>query len=191
MANTIEFTRDLEKGKAGERLFAQHISNSAYLEDVSDDVEWQRVDVDFIVVPYASEDDLYTVDVKNSLRNGKVILEMSSNKKRGWWNYSTAERFAFVNTDNSEVHIIKRKDIEKYLKYCNTLLYYCSSSELLNFSSNTCNTIEEEYTRYNPQYKYDKGGWKLCFISLSELLSFIEEEETRRMELEEKFNKVC
>ena len=81
MSSSIQFMKDLEKGKVREELFMAWCDNRGlkYL-DVRDDEDYRAIDVDFLIHDIFS-DTYIPIDVKCcSLKKGAIMVEMTSGK---------------------------------------------------------------------------------------------------------------
>ena len=94
------FQQQLKEGKTGEELVYNWLTSRGYhVYDVSDDVDWQAKDVDFLAF---SADDVLKIEVKkdnNANWTGNVICELVSNMKTGkdgWWLTCKADRLIVV-----------------------------------------------------------------------------------------------
>lgn len=94
------FQQQLKEGKTGEELVYNWLTNRGYhVYDVSDDVDWQKKDVDFLAF---SADNILKIEVKkdnNANWSGNVICELISNMetgKDGWFRTCKADRLIVV-----------------------------------------------------------------------------------------------
>lgn len=94
------FQEQLKEGKVGETLVYNWLTSRGYhVYDVSNDVDWQAKDVDFLAF---SADDVLKIEVKkdnNANWSGNVICELTSDMKTGkdgWFRTCKADRLIVV-----------------------------------------------------------------------------------------------
>lgn len=121
MAN--DFYNDVRRGKVGETLFANaYAAAGNKVEDVSDNIDYRRRDIDFIVSNKSGQKT--TIEIKTeeaSEYTGNVFIEYynTNNVKRGldgWFKYCEAEYIGFVQPHNKRVFIVSLDDLKKNIE---------------------------------------------------------------------------
>lgn len=116
------FKDDLEVGKRAEKLVAAALAARGHkVIDVSDDREYQRRDIDFILESPNGQQT--TLEVKNDLRSdqtGNVFIETYSannysRKGAGWYYYCDATYLAFVQEKKGIAHIVAFAELQSYI----------------------------------------------------------------------------
>ena len=128
MSNSIQFMKDLQKGKQREELFMKWCDNRGlkYL-DVRDDEYYRAIDVDFLIHVHDIFSDTYVpIDVKCcSLKKGSIMVEMTSGKygNSGWFEHGKAEWYVYTaplqSTDGYLILTLRKTWIEEWIGYYN------------------------------------------------------------------------
>ena len=130
MAN--DFYNDIRRGKVGEKLFADAYARAGHkVEDVSDNLDYRRRDIDFIVSNKRGQ--TTTIEIKTdeaSEYTGNVFVEYANinNKSHdylGWLMYCEAEYIGFVQPHNRRVLIVSFAELSAHIKENS---YRCASS---------------------------------------------------------------
>ena len=117
------FKDDLEVGKRAEKFIKEALAARGHkVTDVSDDKEYQRLDIDFVLENDNGQQT--TLEVKNDLRSeetGNVFIETYSvnNHSRGgagWYRYCEAAYLAFVQEKKQMAHIVSFADLQSYIR---------------------------------------------------------------------------
>lgn len=109
------FNTDLERGKIGEEMFAaSQIAKGNKVIDVSDQVEYQKQDIDFILEDQRGN--RITAEVKTDYKSeetGNLFIETDNlaSCTLGWWHYCKADYLVFVQPNKRIAHIIPRAAI--------------------------------------------------------------------------------
>lgn len=101
------FIKDKYRGKWGEAQFASLLDKSGIqYEDVSENKEWQKVDVDFLIngIPYEVKTDFAIHNTRN------IFIEVSKETKTGvhpgWWQITKAKVIAWIDAINGIIYMI-------------------------------------------------------------------------------------
>ena len=111
----MDFKTDLERGKQGELMVAQAFEKMGYeVKDVTDDPSFWKKDVDFIINDNGVERRLEVKTDWNIWRTGNVVLELNKTydpKILGWFNFSQATHFAFVDIKNRLAYMVRANEL--------------------------------------------------------------------------------
>lgn len=116
MANN--FWEDLKRGKQGETIVKSILQSMDYeVQDVTNDPEYQKIDVDFIVGSHQTGDAMLC-EVKSDWRmadTGNICLEIRhvDGKRLGWFSYTKAEILFFVDMKSRVIYLFKTSDIKE------------------------------------------------------------------------------
>ena len=130
MAN--DFYNDIRRGKVGEKLFADaYAAAGNKVEDVSDNIDYRRRDIDFIVSNKRGQQT--TIEIKTdeaSEYTGNVFVEYANNNNKshdylGWLMYCEAEYIGFVQPHNRRALIVSFAELSTHIKENS---YRCASS---------------------------------------------------------------
>jgi hypothetical protein len=113
----MAFTQSLEKGKVVEALAEDYFRRNNYnVIDVRDNTEFRKIDIDYIV------DGLGFVEVKSNFttakkgKEGKFFwIELSIDDNDGWWKFSKATHFLFLDEEGSGVLIHRNTDFINFI----------------------------------------------------------------------------
>ena len=115
--NYNNFNMALAAGTKGEQLAASILDSLGYtLEEVTNQAEYQKLDIDFIVYKGS---DTFTLEVKADSRinqTNNICVETITNKqlmKRGWFFTTEATVLAFVDTVGRRVHIVNTNELRE------------------------------------------------------------------------------
>lgn len=112
-----DFYASLAIGQRGEEMVFNALTKKGHnVLDVSDDTDYQWIDIDFQV---SRNGRTTTLEVKNDLaseRSGNVFVETWNQKNQrhnyqGWYYYCEAEFIAFVQENKRIAHIIRRDEL--------------------------------------------------------------------------------
>lgn len=117
---------DIDKyGKFGEDLFISKHKDFMDIDDVRDNISYQRRDVDFIVQRKGSNDRWYCVEVKvdtRALDTGNLAYEVISHGCNGWSVITQADYVFMVlaKEDGDSLQPVKSLwiDMHKWKEYC-------------------------------------------------------------------------
>lgn len=120
-AKTTKFADDLKKGLIGEQIFEEDFlwHNRLHYKNVSNDKDYQKVDVDFLTTIGNEET---PIEVKASLLPGLdcVVIEHNTNSDillgpitNGWFEKSKAKVFVFVNNSSRKMVFLKNTNAFK------------------------------------------------------------------------------
>lgn len=115
------WTQQYNFGKKGEILAANLYENAGCtIEDVSDDVEYQKQDIDFIV-HYNERSAKVEVKYDRVIsRTGNLFLEINTDKgvtdTLGWFKYSNADILFYIDSKNAIGIEIKMKELREYVE---------------------------------------------------------------------------
>lgn len=121
MAN--DFYNDVRRGKVGEKLFYDAYARAGHkVEDVSDNLDYRRRDIDFIVSNKRGQ--TTTIEIKTdeaSEYTGNVFVEYfnSNNESRdylGWLMYCEAEYIGFIQPNNKKAMIVSFDELKKNIQ---------------------------------------------------------------------------
>lgn len=117
----LTFNQKKEIGRMGEeaakRVF-ERIMPTYYIMDVSNDKEYQKQDIDFVLTTGIEGVKDLTVEVKTDRQMGKtgnLCLETITNtvgRKKGWYRTSKADIICFYDTQNDELHIVDFQELK-------------------------------------------------------------------------------
>lgn len=110
------FIKDKYRGKWGEAQFASLLSKAGVeYEDVSEDKDWQKQDVDFLVGKHKYE---VKTDFAIS-KTGNIFIEVSKETKTGvhpgWWRICKADSIAWIDAINGIVYMIDVKKLRLWM----------------------------------------------------------------------------
>lgn len=110
------FIKDKYRGKWGEAQFASLLSEAGVeYEDVSEDKDWQKQDVDFLVGKYKYE---VKTDFAIS-KTGNIFIEVSKETKTGvhpgWWRICKADSIAWIDAINGVIYMIDVKKLRLWM----------------------------------------------------------------------------
>ncbi len=125
MINTKEqsFLKMKSKGKKGESAVKDYyLKNGHNVIDVSEDNEFQKMDIDFII-----DGNFVEVKTQSSInKSEKIVLEIeteyyNSLVKKGWFNSTEANILLFYDIENNIAYTVDTKELrEFYNKYRNS-----------------------------------------------------------------------
>lgn len=116
--NKDNFKKDVERGKVGEELVAAALAARGHkVDNVSDDWEYRRIDIDLLLT--SASGSFTTLEVKTddaSERTGNVFVEYANQNNynhnyQGWYCYCQATYIAFVQQNKHKAHIVSRYDL--------------------------------------------------------------------------------
>ena len=116
------FERQLKKGRVGEELSLNYLTNKGWnVEDVSKNEEYFSLDIDFIAEKNGTTVSLDVKTEEAMSRTGNMFIEHTLNYEngkiaKGWLFYSQAEYIWHINLDNGVAFAYKLKDMKEYLK---------------------------------------------------------------------------
>ncbi len=139
-----DFSFSLAQGKDGEQLVrAALIEKGHVVSDVSNNPSYQDYDIDFVL---SKNNKQTTLEVKNDIRSnqtGNIFVEETNFNNRarnycGWYYYSKAEYFCFLQQEHHVAHIIHRNDLialvdshkYRYVSSCDTKGFIIPIAEL-------------------------------------------------------------
>lgn len=115
------FQTDLKTGKDAEELFINRVyaSPGLTLDDVRDNREYQRKDIDFIV-HVDGDPKPYSVDVKYAgVDGGADLIETISNTgtgRSGWGHMSEADIIIYYKQPLHQFHFLEMRNVRAFLK---------------------------------------------------------------------------
>lgn len=123
-----KFSNDLNTGKIGEKKVYKYLSHNKkikHIEDVTENKEYQNMDVDFIC--YNEDDKKCFIEVKTDTiahKSGNIAYEIISNKHYGTigcFEKTKAHIIFYYLLKTDELYIIKTKKLREYVnrKYKN------------------------------------------------------------------------
>jgi hypothetical protein len=122
-----DYFGDIEKyGKFGEDLFLDMYEDKLEIDDVRDNISYQRRDVDFIVKKKGIEGRWYCIEVKvdtRTLDTGNLAYEVISHDANGWSVITQADFVFMVLAEDTE----KLKPVKSLLIDMNKWKEYCSN----------------------------------------------------------------
>ena len=121
------FIADKRKGKIGERAVSDFFIKKGYfVEDVSENKDFQKLDIDLIV-----DNEFIEVKTQNSInKNNKITLELECNYYedlfvKGWFAYTEANIIVFYDKVNNIAYHIKTDELrELFEEYKDTFDIY-------------------------------------------------------------------
>lgn len=120
-----DYFGDIEKyGKFGENLFLRMYNGKLEIDDVRNNISYQRRDIDFIVRKINSDDRWYCVEVKvdtRALDTGNLAYEIVSHGALGWSSVTKADYLFIVLAKESDALTSEKClwiDMEKWNEYC-------------------------------------------------------------------------
>ena len=116
------FMESVRIGAKSEQLVSKVLEERGWqVTDVTDDVNYRKADIDFVVVP-ADGGESRTVEVKsdnNISRTGNIFCEVITNvanKTPGWFTSSEATYLCIHDTKNNDIHFLLLDDLREYTK---------------------------------------------------------------------------
>jgi hypothetical protein len=113
------FSKDNEVGKIGEQIFKEYLDNKGITyRDVSDDAEYQKIDVDFVVNGHSGD---VLVEVKNDTKiayTGNIFYESISNvdyNTIGCFENTKADWIVICSEPNNTFYIVNAKFLKEYV----------------------------------------------------------------------------
>ena len=188
MSNSIQFMKDLQKGKQREELFIKWCDNRGlkYL-DVRDDEYYRAIDVDFLIHVHDIFSDTYVpIDVKCcSLKKGSIMVEMTSGKygNSGWFEHGKAEWYVYTaplqSTDGYLILTLRKTWIEEWIGYYNVKTqrigdgtgYFIKLNNNNKYQINRCSIVEYVLDNYDEQqiFWYVDSEGKALEVDIDEL----------------------
>ena len=118
-----DFYSSLSTGKVGEQLVKTALeARNHKVEDVSDDWNYRRADIDFLLTNKQGQKT--TLEVKTdaaSERTGNVFIEnynsnIKSHNLEGWFNYCEAEYICFLQPHNKQAFIVAFDELRQNIQ---------------------------------------------------------------------------
>lgn len=123
--NRDYFYNCLEVAKLGEEIVKKIFEDKGYtVKDVSNDKEWQELDIDLLV--YKNDKLIYKIEVKTeerALQTKNVFIETKSNKGLGWIWITDAD-FIYTVIPGEKVYVIFKDEFVAWFKQN---MYNCKS----------------------------------------------------------------
>lgn len=121
--NEKSFLKMKSKGKKGETAVKEYyLKNGHNVIDVSEDKEFQKMDIDFII-----DGNFVEVKTQSSInKSQKIVLELETEYynsliKKGWFNSTEANILLFYDSENNIAYTVDTKELrEFYNKYSNS-----------------------------------------------------------------------
>ena len=120
-----DYFKDIDKyGKFGENLFLDMYKGKLEIDDVRDNISYQRRDVDFIVKKAGIDDRWYCVEVKvdtRALDTGNLAYEIVSHGGLGWSAITKADYLFVVLATEDDALTAKQClwiDMNRWNEYC-------------------------------------------------------------------------
>lgn len=116
------FKQQLDKGKCGESVVAAFFYNRGnQVKDVSNDTEYQKKDIDFIITNKDGVE--MTVEVKTDYKlnaSGNLFFESTYYKEwgesPGWYDYCMADYIAFYDVIGNRLYIYDFRNGKDYVR---------------------------------------------------------------------------
>lgn len=123
------FEKSLEIGKKAESKVAYILEQNGFsVTDVSDDKDYQKQDIDFIIEKDGQE---WTFEVKSDSKiasTGNIYFEKGfdrvSGYRQGWLGYCEADWIGYYCATNDTVYIIRFDGYQDYLRECGKTISY-------------------------------------------------------------------
>ena len=167
MSNTIQFMKDLEKGKKREELFMAWCDNRGleYL-DVRDNEYYRAIDVDFLMKDIFSDRYNIPIDVKCcSLKKGSIMVEMTSGKynNSGWFEHGKAEWYVYTaplqTAEGYLILTLRKQWLQEWIDYYNVKTqrigngtgYFIKLNDNNKYQINRSSIVEYVLNNYDEQ----------------------------------------
>ena len=186
LSNTIQFMKDLQKGKKREELFMHWCDNRGlkYL-DVRDDEYYRAIDVDFLMKDIFSDRYNIPIDVKCcNLKKGAIMVEMTSGKygNSGWFEHGKAEWYVYTaplqTADGYLILTLRKTWIQEWLDCYNVKTqrigdgtgYFIKLNDNNKYQINRSSIVEYVLDKYDGQiFWYVDSEGKDLEVDIDEL----------------------
>ena len=117
--NKDYFYNCLETAKVGEKIVADIFKKDGYtVQDVSNNKEWQEVDVDLLV--YQNHKPLYKIKIEvktdeKALVTQNIFIETKSNKGLGWI-WKTEADYIYIVIPNKKIYVLYKDEFVAWFK---------------------------------------------------------------------------
>lgn len=102
------FYNDLDRGKVGERIFANIVADKGYeIFDLSNDKAYQKKGVDFRI---RNENQQLLIDVKTDYimyKTGNIFLELQDGPRVGWAKKTIADLIFYIDYNSNMVYVLE------------------------------------------------------------------------------------
>ena len=102
------FYNDLDRGKVGERIFANIVADKGYeILDLSNDKTYQKKGVDFRI---KNENQQLLIDVKTDYimyKTGNIFLELQDGPRVGWAKKTIADLIFYIDYNSNMVYVLE------------------------------------------------------------------------------------
>jgi hypothetical protein len=114
------FTSQVKRGKPAEIAVEKYLLTENYnAVDVTDNINYQKQDIDFLVNHLFDDVPDYTLEVKGDYRmgdTGNFLLEVVSGDRDGFFVMSKADKLAFVDMKYNYLYIMDFDELRKYVQ---------------------------------------------------------------------------
>lgn len=120
--NTYDFYSKDAQTQKGTKDIVDYFSNWYFIIDVQDEEEYQKKDIDLIVLDKQDIHDVHTVEIKcdsYGKKSSNYFAETISNKNKntlGCWLITESDYIAYYFPDLRELHMIKTKSAQEWTK---------------------------------------------------------------------------